>query len=89
MLHSCANNPRQWIDLAGDLDGKFIPLCPDLLGYGTSVQADERSLKAIAENALQTAEIFEEPAHVIGHSFGGAVALKRASQDQTKPLIRM
>lgn len=79
MLHSCANTPRQWTKLATQLDGSFTPICPDLLGYGAPTQTGARSLSDIAQDVLQTAEIFDEPAHLIGHSFGGAVALKLAS----------
>lgn len=81
LLHSSTGSSAQWKALFEDLQEDFLVLAPDLYGYGESdgwpgtrplTLADEA---AIVEALARTCD---GPIHLIGHSYGGAVALKAA-----------
>lgn len=72
-LHSSASGPAQWRRLALDLAERHAVTVPklthDCAGQGLAVAAD-----AVIAQLLRIGE----PVHLVGHSFGGAVALKIA-----------
>jgi lipase len=79
-LHGSASSGAQWRSLAGHLEGRFRVITPDLPGYGGSEAAKGRAL-GLGGDAGQIIGLLAtlgEPAHLVGHSFGGAVALKIA-----------
>lgn len=75
-LHGSASTGAQWRSLVGHLAARHRVLTPDLAGYG-------RSGKPAAPRTMATEAAFlgpllaatGAPVHLIGHSFGGAVAL--------------
>lgn len=81
LLHSSASSSGQWRLLIEALAQDFHVLAPDLQGCGKSAPWHfERPLRLDDEvDALAT--VFERAGprfHLVGHSFGGAVALKAA-----------
>lgn len=80
-LHSSTSSSKQWKSLAERLCDRFSVIAADLYGYGKSPQwKEERMLTlndevALIEPALAT---YDEPAHLVGHSYGGAVAMAYA-----------
>jgi pimeloyl-ACP methyl ester carboxylesterase len=80
-LHSSTSYSGQWRALMDRLENRFRVLAPDLYGYGKSpawpgdrpMYLDDQV--ALLEPMLRAAE---EPFHLVGHSLGGAVALKTA-----------
>lgn len=80
LLHDSASDSRQWRSLTGYLAGRYQVIAPDLPGYGGSRDAagGAPSLAGIAE-ALRPFVVLGTPVHLVGHGFGGAVALKTAS----------
>jgi pimeloyl-ACP methyl ester carboxylesterase len=80
LLHGSLSDSRQWRSLTGYLGGRHRVMAPDLPGYGRTRAAPHgaSSLAALAER-LRSMLVNGGPAHVVGHSFGGAVALKAAS----------
>ena len=80
-LHASASTGGQWRSLVGYIEGRFQIFTPDLPGYGRS----ERLPRAVAGLAGDAAAIgglidaIGEPVHLVGHSYGGAVALKLAA----------
>jgi pimeloyl-ACP methyl ester carboxylesterase len=80
-LHASASSSGQWRPLMERLAGHFRSLAVDLYGYGQSpAWLDERPL-ALADEAALIEPVLEaagDRVHVIGHSYGGAVALKAA-----------
>jgi pimeloyl-ACP methyl ester carboxylesterase len=84
LLHSTGASSSQWRRLAADLSGRFRVIAPDLCGYGgTGPWQGDGEINLAAEAAIVAAliERLEEPVHLVGHSFGGAVAL-RLAQDR-------
>jgi len=83
MLHCTGSNGGQWRNLASALAGRFHSVAPDLYGYGgTDAWAGRESITLADEAALVESliERFDAPVHLVGHSFGGAVALRIARQ---------
>jgi pimeloyl-ACP methyl ester carboxylesterase len=77
-LHGSASTGAQWRSLVGYLAGRFKVVTPDLPGYGRS-QAGR--LGGLAGDAAAVAALIDQigaPAHLVGHSWGGAVALRLA-----------
>lgn len=80
-LHSSASSSGQWRPLMDRLAPHFRVLAVDLYGYGGSPPwPKERTLSLTDEVALLE-PVFDAaggPVHLIGHSYGGAVALMAA-----------
>jgi pimeloyl-ACP methyl ester carboxylesterase len=78
-LHGSASSGAMWRGLVDYLAGRFRILTPDLPGYGASDVPDAAgplgpelaAVSALAGHAGQ-------PLHLVGHGFGGVVALEAA-----------
>ncbi|WP_448550328.1 alpha/beta fold hydrolase [Thalassotalea fusca] len=82
-LHSSLSSGRQWLPISSQLKHAFSFFHVDLLRYGSAAKLQEgqvyrfdlevkRILKLLNEQQINT------PVHLVGHSCGGAVALKFA-----------
>ena len=81
LAHCSSATHVMWAPVVTALSGRYRVLVPDLLGYGQSEAwplnarlhpwSDLTALVALAD-------IAGEPAHLVGHSYGGAVALEAA-----------
>lgn len=80
-LHSSASSSGQWRTLTDRLTDKFRVITADLYGYGkSSAWPEDHALYlddqiALLEPAFDAAG---ETFHLVGHSLGGAIALKTA-----------
>ena len=84
LLHSSASSGAQWRGLMQKLSGYRV-IAPDLHGYGDTPHWAGRGafrLEHEAQIVLSLAGRCGEPVHLVGHSFGGAVALHVA---RTRP----
>lgn len=82
LLHCSAGSGRQWDRLAALLDGRFRAIAPDLIGYGKSPAWSGSRPLTLADEAARAASSLPAdgaPIHVVGHSYGGAVALRLAA----------
>ncbi|MGI9465420.1 MAG: alpha/beta fold hydrolase [Aestuariivirgaceae bacterium] len=81
-LHSSASNGGQWKSLSHHLAGHHCVFSPDLAGYGGSEAwpTKDARLSNEADFVFGMIEAWEEPVHLVGHSFGGAVAVQIALQ---------
>ena len=79
-LHSSASNHIQWKNLMETLEDRHEVFAFDLPGYGSASQAvtDKANMASIAQHVIDRIEEIEEPIHLVGHSYGGAVAIKVA-----------
>jgi pimeloyl-ACP methyl ester carboxylesterase len=90
-LHGSASNGGQWRTFRKALRGRCRVFTPDLVGYGSrrfranSIFSLQNEVDAILE---QIGDI-TEPFHLIGHSYGGAVAifLAKSYPERIKSLI--
>ncbi|MBC3767768.1 alpha/beta fold hydrolase [Neptunicella marina] len=83
LLHSSMSSSRQWRLLVESLQAKYQVINIDMLGYGSAPQAAGSPFRLDAEverieHILGSLGI--EKASWIGHSYGGATALKIAVQ---------
>ncbi len=81
-LHSSASTGGQWRSLAALLAGRRRVVTPDLPGYGFAAAPEDHdradSLAAEAAAVLRAVGPSAPAFHLVGHSYGGAVALKIA-----------
>jgi pimeloyl-ACP methyl ester carboxylesterase len=81
LLHSSASSSRQWQSLAGALGERHRVLAVDLHGYGETGVWHGRRPIGLADEAAAVAVLARrlgEPVHLVGHSYGGAVAAMAA-----------
>lgn len=82
-LHSSAATGGQWKSLAETLGGERPVFTPDLPGYGRAAFRDaardnSASLAGDAAAVMRSLDGKATAFHLVGHSYGGAVALKIA-----------
>jgi pimeloyl-ACP methyl ester carboxylesterase len=78
LLHSSASSSAQWRVLVDRLSERWRVIAPDLHGYGNTTQWPGRGPFRLAHEAEIVCALLGragEAAHLVGHSFGGAVAL--------------
>jgi len=79
LLHGSASNARQWRWTVEYLHGRFRTITADLPGYGASDPIPGKQPAPLADVAAELIPLVAaqgRPVHLVGHSFGGAVALK-------------
>lgn len=83
LIHSSSAGARQWRRLLGDLEDRFHLRAINLFGYGgTPAWARPRSQRLQDQAGLVAAALPDTETRVslIGHSFGGAVAMQAARE---------
>lgn len=79
LLHSGAASSQQWRKLIQSLTPRYRVLAPDLIGHGnTPVTQTPPTVEHEVALLTALADRIAEPFHLIGHSYGGAVALELA-----------
>ena len=81
LLHSGGMSSRQWRKLAETLGGTHRVLAPDFLGSGANpAWPDNQPFEYDADlDVIQKlVEALGEPAHLVGHSYGGLIAVQLA-----------
>jgi pimeloyl-ACP methyl ester carboxylesterase len=85
LIHCSGSSGAQWRALAASLSDRYHVLAPDLIGYGGSAPWTSRAGFCLAQEAAPIRSLIgrlERPVHLVGHSYGGAVALHIA---RTRP----
>ena len=78
LLHSSGSSATQWRSLAERLGERYKVIAPYLYNYGGTSQWSGRGpfhLECEAEIVLALLKRVNKRAHLVGHSYGGAVAL--------------
>ena len=80
-LHCSLGSGRQWKTLADELGRSHRFFAPDISGYGTSACALDLPLTLAEEVRCLSGTLndAEGPIHLVGHSYGGAIAFKIAT----------
>ena len=81
LIPSSGSGNRQWRKLVGELSDRYRMLSMNLFGYGETSpwpKNKRQTLKDQATLVIAIAEMLEEPVRLVGHSFGGSVAMKVA-----------
>ncbi|HVG04077.1 MAG TPA: alpha/beta hydrolase [Burkholderiaceae bacterium] len=86
LLHSSASSARQWDRLVETLAPQFRVHAIELHGHGERAAWRGDMPLTLADEAALAVPLLEEAGgvHVIGHSYGGAVALKLAAMHPTR-----
>jgi pimeloyl-ACP methyl ester carboxylesterase len=83
LIHSSVSGNRQWRALTDALGDRYRVLAVNLYGYGETTSwpgVEAQSLDAQARLIGAVCDELDGPVGVVGHSFGGSVALKAALQ---------
>lgn len=78
LAHCSSASHRIWRALIDDLKSRYRVMAPDLIGYGASGRwPTYRPFDASADAKIlvELARLAGEPAHFVGHSYGGAMVL--------------
>lgn len=91
LLHCSSASGAEWDSLCAVLGGVFRTIVPDQWGCGNSPAWTGRSTFTLAQEAAPVLDILDtlgEPVHLVGHSYGGGVALHiaRTRPDRVKSL---
>lgn len=89
-LHCSLGSGRQWTRLAEELGSNYRLIAPDLSGYGDNRGSIILPTSLAGEVALLGERIAqaEGPFHLVGHSYGGAVAFKIATGSRLASRVR-
>jgi pimeloyl-ACP methyl ester carboxylesterase len=85
LLHCSSGSSGAWLPAMEHLSRGYRALAPDLLGYGRSAPWPRHAvLPPEAELGVVNAllDVAGRPVHLVGHSYGGAVALNAARRFQ-------
>jgi pimeloyl-ACP methyl ester carboxylesterase len=83
MLHASVSGARQWRRLMEDVKGEFRACAVNLFGYGETPAWPFGRPQSLDDQARLVESIIPrkaETVHLVGHSFGGAVAMKVAAR---------
>lgn len=81
LAHSSCSSSGQWKALAGQLSGDYRVLAPDLIGYGKTAAWPRGRRHLHADEAailIAMAELAGGDAQLVGHSYGGGMAVHAA-----------
>jgi pimeloyl-ACP methyl ester carboxylesterase len=81
LIHSSVSGNRQWRQLTEALKEHYRVLAVNLFGYGHTTPWTNNSPQTLSDQArlvLELCEMADTPMRLVGHSFGGSVALKSA-----------
>ncbi len=91
LLHSSLSTGRQWRTLEQQLAPNHQCINVDLLGYGQAMAVKDASSYSLATETARLTNVLqllipEQRFHLLGHSFGGGVALKIALEQPQRLL---
>jgi len=91
LIHSTVAGNKQWRKLIDYLSPKYRVLAPNLFGYGTTSRWTKNRFQTLSDHVELLAGFFEQnkSISIVGHSFGGSVAMMAAKKypEKIKKLI--
>ncbi len=97
MLHSSMSSKLQWYSLMESLYRDYLVIVVDLYGYGDSPFPDKKENFCFNDEIVLVESLLadiippDEPFHLVGHSYGGAVGLRFCYKEieQARPTPRI
>ena len=83
LLHSSGSSHHQWRGLIDSLSDRYRVIAPDFHGHGDTPLPGEIKDLSITDDVYiiqAIAGLVGEPFHLVGHSYGGAIALQAARE---------
>jgi pimeloyl-ACP methyl ester carboxylesterase len=86
LLHSALSSKLQWYKLMRSMSNDYTMIALDLYGYGDSPLPGNKDPFTLSDEITWVLSLLEglipvdEPFHLVGHSYGGAVSLRFAYQ---------
>jgi pimeloyl-ACP methyl ester carboxylesterase len=83
LVHSSVSGARQWRRLMDDLKGQFRVRAVNLFGYGKTPPWPAETTQTLDDQARLVEAVLPADAdevYLVGHSFGGSVAMKAAAR---------
>jgi pimeloyl-ACP methyl ester carboxylesterase len=83
LIHCSSASGSEWLSLCDTIGADFRSIAPDQWGCGQSDPWTGQGAFTLAEEAAPILEIIESlgvPVHLVGHSYGGGVALRVARE---------
>ena len=89
-LHCSLGSGRQWTKLIAELDQSCRVIAPDISGYGSGPAPANPPLTLAEEVEYLGTAIggVKGPIHLVGHSYGGAIAFKNATASRFADRVR-
>lgn len=89
-LHCSLGSGRQWTRLAEELGSAYQVVAPDIAGYGNNRGSINLPMTLAEEVMLLAVQIdrVDGSFHLVGHSYGGAIAFKMATQPPFASRVR-
>jgi pimeloyl-ACP methyl ester carboxylesterase len=89
-LHCSLSSRRQWNPLIAAIGANHQTVAPDISGYGSAVRWLPTTMTLADEVLLLRAQLAEAsgPVHLIGHSYGAAVAFEMATASPLASRVR-
>ncbi|MDQ1350244.1 MAG: hypothetical protein QG657_545 [Acidobacteriota bacterium] len=93
LLHSSMSSKLQWYQLMESISNNYLCIAVDLYGYGDSPFPDKKENFRFNDEIVLVESLLadiippDEPFHLVGHSYGGAVGLRLCYKEieQTLP----
>lgn len=89
-LHCSLGSGRQWTRLAEEFGSNYQVIAPDISGYGDNRGPIDLPTTLAEEVSLLSDQIgqAEGPFHLVGHSYGGAIAFRIATRSPFAGRVR-
>jgi pimeloyl-ACP methyl ester carboxylesterase len=92
LLHCSMSTKEQWLNLSKILENKFKVIAIDLYGYGSTPFPEKTQNFTLDDEIKLLEKVLEleteknEKFHLVGHSYGGAIAMKYSTLKSKKNL---
>ena len=90
LLHSALSSKIQWFQLMESMSSDYMMIAVDLYGYGSAPLPENEESFSLSDEIIRLESILDgiippdEPFHVVGHSYGGAVGLRFCYKDEKR-----